>query len=155
MMVGLYELENMQLAQQLIRARLRLSVIRALTDVSTLTLRQWWHDIHGVRPANGKLPETVLSFIKDADMAARISSFAVFYKRLNGTTIAPGWLLNTWMEYQRICGDIDINAGYFAVRDVRAHIVMLSRCDKCRAGYIYDTGNKYTDQCPFCQTKVF
>ena len=154
-MVGLCELENMQLAQQLIRARLRLSVIRALTDVSTLTLRQWWHDIHGVRPANGKLPETVLSFIKDVEMAARLSSFAVFYKRLNGTTIAPGWLLNTWMEYQRICGDIDINAGYFAVRDVRAHIVMLSRCDKCRAGYNYDTGNKYTEQCPFCQSKVF
>ena len=72
-MVGLCELENMQLAQQLIRARLRLSVIRALTDVSTLTLRQWWHDIHGVRPANGKLPETVLSFIKDVEMAARLS----------------------------------------------------------------------------------
>lgn len=55
-MVGLGELENMQLAQQLIRARLRLSVIRALTDVSTLTLRQWWHDIHGVRAGQWKAP---------------------------------------------------------------------------------------------------
>lgn len=154
-MVGLIELGRLQLANSLIQAGLRLSIIRALTDVGTLTLRQWWKDIHGVKPANGKLPESVLSYIRDADTAARISSFVVLYKRLSGGSgLTAEGLLMAWQEFERICGRFDINAGYFALRDIRAHIVMLSRCDVCNAAYIYDTGNKYTDQCPYCGTKM-
>jgi len=152
-MVGLNDLENLQLARALIQAGLRLSIVRALTDVGTLTLRQWWKDIHGVRPANGKLPESVLSYIKDEDSAARISAFAALYRRLNGPALTAEGLLTAWQEFQRICGSFDINAGYFALRDIRAHIVALSRCSVCRAAYIYDTGNKFTEKCPFCGTR--
>lgn len=153
-MVGLNDLENLQLARALIQAGLRLSIVRALTDVGTLTLRQWWKDIHGVRPANGKLPESVLSYIKDEDSAARISAFAALYRRLNGPALTAGGLLTTWQEFQRICGRFDINAGYFALRDLRAHIVALSRCGACRAAYIYDTGNEFTEKCPFCGAQL-
>lgn len=153
-MVALCELESLHLAHDLIRAGLRLSIVRSLTKIGTRSLRQWWKDIHGVRPSNGKLPETVLSFIKDKDSAAMVSAFGAFHNRLHGTTLTPENLLASWREFQRICGPLDINAAYFTVRDIRARIVMLSHCDVCHADFIYDAGSKHTSQCPFCATKV-
>ena len=153
-MVALVELESLQHAHDLIHAGLRLSIVRGLTDVGTRTLRQWWKDIHGVKPSNGKLPESILSFIRDKDSAARISAYAALHKRLHGTSLTAGSLLTTWNEYQRYCGKLDINAAYFAARDVKATIVLLSRCRACNAAFIYDAGSKHTDRCPFCDTRV-
>lgn len=153
-MVELAELEKLRLAHALIQAGLRLSIVRGMTGIGTRTLRQWWKDVHGVRPSNGKLPESVLSFIKDKDSAARLSAFAAFHRRLYGSELTPESLLTTWREYQRLCGAIDINAAYFAVRDVRAWIVSLSRCRACHAIFIYDAGSRHTDRCPFCDTRV-
>ncbi len=154
-MVALSELESLQLAHDLIRSGLRLSIVRGLTSIGTRTLRQWWKDIHGAKPSNGKLPESVLSFIKDKESAAKLSAFVAVYKRLNhGIVLSPENLLTTWREFLRICGPIDINAAYFAVRDVKVGIVVFPRCDQCNAGFIYDAGSRHTDRCPFCGTKI-
>lgn len=153
-MVALAELENLRLAHDLIHAGLRLSIVRGLTGIGTRTLRQWWKDIYGASPSNGKLPETVLSFIKDADMAANISAYTAFHLRLQGMEISPASLLETWREFRQICAPIDINAAYFAIRDVKARIVVLAHCNTCSAAFIYDAGSKHTDRCPFCKTKV-
>jgi hypothetical protein len=118
------------------------------------TLRQWWKEIHGSRPSNGKLPETVLSFIRDMDSAARLSACSVLYLRLRGHDLSPESLLAVWREFQRLCAPIDINATYFAIRDIRARIVVLAHCDVCAAAFIYDAGNRHTDRCPFCKTRV-
>lgn len=153
-MVAFAEIANLQHAHELIRVGLRLSIIRGMTRIGTRTLRQWWNEIHGVSPANGKLPETVLSFIKDRESAARLAAFAVLHQRLFERELTTTSLLTTWREYQRICGPLDINAAYFAARDVRVKIVMLVQCQECNATFIYDAGSKYTDYCPFCETKV-
>ncbi len=153
-MVALVDLENLQQAHDLIRVGLRLSIIRGLTRIGTRTLRQWWREIHGVSPSNGKLPETVLSYIKDRDTAARLSAFAVLHQRLYGGELSTASLLTTWKEYQTVCGPLDINAAYFAARDVRVQIVVLSQCQECSGTFIYDTGNKCTKHCPFCETEV-
>ncbi|WP_284155524.1 FlhC family transcriptional regulator [Sulfuricystis multivorans] len=148
------ELDRLRLARDLIKAGLRLAVVRSMTDIGTRTLRQWWKDIHGVRPSNGKLPESVLSFIKDKDSAARLSAFAAIHRRLYGATLTPETLLSTWQEFQDICCPIDINAAYFAARDVKARIVAFPRCTQCSASFIYDRGSRHTDRCPFCGTNI-
>ena len=153
-MVALTELGNLQLAHDLIQAGLRLSIVRGMTRIGTRTLRQWWKDVYGVSPPNGKLPESVLSFIKDKNSAARLSAFAAFHKRLYGSDRSPSGLLTAWREFQSVCDPVDINAAYFTVRDIRARIVMFVPCKSCHAGFIYDSGSKHTDHCPFCDTRV-
>lgn len=153
-MVALCEFEGLRLASDLIRAGLRLSIVRGLTKIGTRALRQWWKDIHGVKPSNGKLPETVLSFIRDQNSAAVVSAYAALHLRLRGTDLSPEALLSVWREFQRLCAPIDINAAYFAIRDVRARIVVLAHCNVCSAAFIYDAGSKHTDRCPFCGTRV-
>jgi len=152
--VALTDLENFQHAHELIRVGLRLSIIRGMTRIGTRTLRQWWKEVHGVSPSNGKLPETVLSFIKDRDSAGRLSAFAALHQRLFSEELSTTSLMETWREYQGVCGPLDINAAYFAARDVRVSIVMLVPCRECNASFIYDAGSKHTDHCPFCETKV-
>lgn len=153
-MVALANLETLRLAHDLIHAGLRLSIVRGLTDIGTRTLRQWWKEIHGVRPANGKLPETVLSFIHGMDSATLLSAYSALHLRLRGPDLSPESLLAVWREFQRLCTPIDINAAYFSVRDIRARIVVLAHCNVCGAAFIYDAGSKYTDRCPFCETRV-
>ncbi|TXF13552.1 FlhC family transcriptional regulator [Pelomicrobium methylotrophicum] len=153
-MVGLAELGKLQLAHDLIHAGLRLSIVRALTGVGTRTLRKWWKEIHhGKRPPNGKLPETVLSFITDHETAAVVSAYATFHIR-GYNDLSAASLMAAWREFQRICAPIDINVAYFAVRDIRARIVVLADCNTCRARFIYDVGSRHTDRCPFCDTRV-
>lgn len=153
-MIPVSDLHGLQYARDLIHAGLRQSIVRGLTLLGTRGLRQWWKDIHGVKPSNGKLPETVLSFIKDRDAAARLSAFGAMYRRLHGSELTADSLLVTWREFQHICGPLDINAAYFAARDIKARIVMLAHCGVCNANFIYDSGSRFTDNCPFCATRV-
>lgn len=153
-MTTLDELKKLKDACDLIRAGMRPSIVRGLTGVSSLTLRKWWKDIHKAKPSNGKLPETVLSYIKDYDSAAVISAYAAFHTRLRGKELTPDGLLATWREYSQICVPIDINAAYYAIRDIRAKIVVIAKCSVCNAAYIYDVSSKHTCRCPFCKTKL-
>lgn len=153
-MVELEELERFQLAKSLIQSGMRLSIVRVLTNISTRTLRKWWHDIHGVKPPNGKLPESVLSFIRDRDMAAKLSAFVCLYKKLYKNNFSLKNFFATWRGFQDICGQLDINAAYYAIRDVNEWAVVLSKCRICGASFLYDAGSKNTNRCPFCNTKV-
>lgn len=154
-MMDLAELENLNLAHDLMQAGLRLSLVRAMTNTDTRSLRRWWKIIHGAKPPNGRLPESVLSFIRDADTSAKLSAFVAFHRQQHGIEagpVSPRHLLSAWHEYQGLCGPTDFNAAYFAVRDTRAGIVALPFCRTCNASFLYDTGNKHTVRCPFCET---
>ena len=140
-------------ARELIDARLRLSIVAALTNLTSGTLRKLWKDVHGVRPPNGKLPESVLSFITNVRADADIAAFLSLYQRLNGDfEVDSRRLLKAWAAHQQLCGPLDINAAFHALRDVRAKLVSFIRCPKCHASYIYDTALTLTSRCPFCAT---
>lgn len=150
-MVSITGLTNMQHALELTRLGLRISITRSLTGVCQGTLRQWWKEVHGARPPNGKLPETVLSFIRDQNSAAVISAYAALHTRIRPNDCSAEALLTTCSEFKRIFGsEMNINAAYYVTRDIRAHIVVFAHCTDCGAGYIYDTASRLTERCPFC-----
>lgn len=167
-MVCLADLDNLQIARDLIAAGLRLSIVRSLTGLGTRILRKLWKEIHGSSPKNGRLPDTVLSFIEDYDSAAKLAAFVSIHKivyrvsvpalanyKLHHLSLTPQSLLNAWKDFQLInTTDLDINAAYFAARDVGIQIVMFARCRTCDARFIYDSGKKYTERCPFCRTRI-
>lgn len=153
-MVALAELSNLDLAHRLVRAGMRLSVITHMTGVGVRTLRSWWKEIHGTRPSNGKLPDSVLAFIESRGDAATLAAFACFYRAVYGAAVKGDHLLDACERFRWICGPIDINAAYYAVRDVRAGIVRLVRCPECDAKYLYDEHRRrHGDRCPFCGTR--
>jgi hypothetical protein len=147
--------------RELIKAGLRLTIIRRLTDtVGEKILRQWWWELNHTRPVSGAVPKSVGAFFEDAEIAAKAAAFVVFHKNLHGKELplTSETLLQSWKEFNLLCGGekLDINIAYYAIQDVRAQIVLMSRCKCCHAAYIYDESNKQTrartNKCPYCTT---
>lgn len=148
----LHELKEMNLVRDLIAAGMRPSIIRGLTGVGTRCLRSWWWTIHRERPPNGKIADTILSYIRSRRQAARFSAYVSFYKRIYGIqTLTGESILHSWREFTVLNGKLDINACYFAIRDVKVQIVVISQCRRCGAEYLFDVSTPFTDRCPFCE----
>lgn len=148
------ELENSRVAYELIRLKLRVPIIHYLTDIHSKPLRLRWRQLHRESPPNGKLPDSVRSFISDVMSVANLSSFVALYNRLDdgdGKSVTASMLLRAWKMHGRVgSGDLDINAAWYAIRDVRAKIVVWQRCPHCQAGFIYEPNESHARSCPFC-----
>ena len=148
------ELENHRLAAELIRLRLRVPIVNYLTQIHHKPLRARWHAIHHESPPNGKLPESVRSFISNPQSLAELSTFVAMYDRLDGeggAKVTAAMLLRAWHMHRRVAHrELEINAAYYAIRDVRAKIVEWRRCGHCQASFIYDVNAAMARACPFC-----
>ena len=146
------EIENLVLAQRLIREGLRLSIAQHLTGITTLAGRTLWREAHGTKPPNGKLPETSLYFMVTSTMACDISAFAAFYSRLYDKkyTVSAKTLDYAYREFKRIIPHFDINAGYRVVKDMDIGYMTLKRCGECEAHFVYSPEHKRANKCPFC-----
>ena len=80
----LTQIATWNIAQQLIEAGLRLSIVHSLTGLSTTPLRQLWRDIHKEMPRKGKLPETCMSYMRNRGEAAALSAYVGVHMKLFG-----------------------------------------------------------------------
>jgi hypothetical protein len=149
------ELENSRVAHELIRLKLRVPIVHYLADIHPKPLRLRWRQLHGESPPNGKLPDSVRPFITNAMALARLSSFVALYNRLDdgdGRTVTAAMLLSVWEVHCRLDKEgLDINAAWYAIRDVRSRIVGWQRCARCQAMYIYEPNVSHARSCPFCR----
>ena len=148
------ELENSRVAHELIRLRLRVPIIHYLTNIHSKPLRLRWRKIHNESPPNGKLPDSVRSFIDGAMSVANLSSFVALYNRLDDGDEKPvtaAMLLRSWEMHCRVGNkNLDINAAWYAIRDVRGRIVGWQRCSRCQTEFIYEPNEFHARSCPFC-----
>lgn len=148
------ELENHRVAHELVRLKLRLPLVNHLTGINIKPLRRQWNRIHPNSPPNGRLRESVRAFISDSFSAAELASFVAIYNRLSPDTennVDPEILLRALTMHKRIANqELDINAAYFAVRDVRAKIVEWRRCGRCQTSFIFSPAAFHMRSCPFC-----
>ena len=147
----LEKIETWRTAQILVEARMRLSIVSALTKLSPGHLRKLWHQVHGEGPRNGKLPESALSFVQTQNSVAQLSAYLSLHISMYGKPVLEAdSLLKSWRTHQQLCGPLDINAAYYAVLDVRASMLNFVKCGGCNAHFIYDSGMTLTSRCPFC-----
>ena len=148
------ELENSRVAHELIRLKLRVPIVHYLTNIHSKPLRLRWRQLHNDSPPNGKLPDSVRSFIADAMTLANLSSFVAIYNRVDdgdGKSITAAMLLRAWKMHCRVGNNnLDINAAWYAIREVRSRIVGWQRCSKCQAMFIYEPNEFHARSCPFC-----
>lgn len=152
-MSTLANLRAMTTAADLVRRRMRLSIVSSLTGVSQRTLRTLWKETHGEGAPNGKLPESVLSFITTPKAAADVAAFINLHLQQWGSvkTIDPEHLLHTVDTGARIGQEINVNAAYYALRDLRAGFISFPKCSGCGAKFVFDvSAGRNADRCPFC-----
>jgi hypothetical protein len=148
------ELENSRVAHELIGLRLRVPIVHYLTNIHSKPLRLRWRQLHNESPPNGKLPDSVRPFITDAMALADLSSFVAIYYRVDdgdGRSITAAMLLRVWKMHCRVGNsNLDINAAWYAIRDVRSKIVGWQRCTRCQTMFIYEPNVSHARSCPFC-----
>lgn len=163
--MNVQEIQNIQYACDLMKLGLRLPLVSSLSGIkSRLQLRSLWKEINDKSPVPGRLPDSVIRYIKDYQFAAELAGFVSLYHSIQNNqdkvkssnkkfVLDPLILLETCQAYKRLIGKpIDINAGYYAIRDVIFGIVLYPSCKSCSASFIYDPSKSYTEKCPFCKT---
>jgi len=147
------QIQTWEVAQRLVEARLRLSIIASVTGLSSVMLRRLWKEVHGSGPAPGKLPESAASFVKTVNDAARMATFVTMHIGIHGKADCNiEKILATRDNYQKIFGPLDINFAYYVVKDVAQGMLMHAECGCCRAKYLYDYSYGLMNKCPFCAT---
>lgn len=149
------EIENLVMAQKLIRAGLRLSIVQPLTKITTLTARSLWYEAHGKKPPNGKLPESSFFFMVNSTDAANLSAFAAFYTHTYGKnhSFSVIKLIESTEEFNRLIPNFNINAAYRVIKDLCIGLITLKRCVICNANFVYSTESKRASRCPFCRPR--
>mgnify|MGYP003403016020 CR=1 FL=1 len=86
---------------------------------------------------------------------ADLSTFVALYNRLDdgdGRVVTAAMLLSVWEVHCRLAQDhLEINAAWYAIRDVRSRIVSWHRCARCQAMFIYEPDVSQARSCPFCR----
>jgi predicted Zn-ribbon and HTH transcriptional regulator len=146
-------------ATKLVREGMRLPLVHAMTGVAWRSLRKIWQDTYGeTAPLPGRLPGNTLSYIKYGQTSLLLSTLVAVYltveKRANPQTASQAEMfIQTWESRKLFAKSgmaIDINAAWYAIRDVKAGLVSWGRCKQCKATYIFDTGFRETSKCPYC-----
>lgn len=153
-MISVSELRAYNTATELVRRKLRLSLVMSLTGVSQRTLRGIWREIHGEGAPNGKLPEFAQSLITSRQIAAGAASFTGVYLQQFGPvegTIDADKLIAAVDMSARFGNEINIATAFYCLRDLRAGFITFPKCSHCGARFLYDSsGGRHMDRCPFC-----
>ena len=143
----------------LVREGMRTPLVHAMTGADWRTLRKIWQDIYGeitIRP--GRLPANTFAYLRQGQTSLLLSTMVAVYltveKSANPQTASQAEIfLQAWETRKLFIEsgmEIDINAAWYAIRDVKAGLVTWGRCKQCNATYIFDTEFRETSKCPYC-----
>lgn len=152
-------IKNLISTTTLVREGMRTTLVHAMTGADWRTLRKIWQDIYGettTRP--GRLPVNTFAYLRQGQTSLLLSTIVAVYltveKRANPQTALPAEMfLQAWETRKLFIEsgmEIDINAAWYAIRDVKAGLVSWGRCRRCKATYIFDTEFRETNNCPYC-----
>ncbi len=149
------ELQRFRDAKDLVKLRLRVSIIGFLTGVPALHVRRMWQDEHGETTPRGQLPAHVGIFIKDPSIAANLAGFVAHsilkHGNLRDANTARN-LIDCCNEYRAVSrSNIDITAAWYALRDVSSGLVEWRRCRTCSAHHMFALKSYQLRGCPFCR----
>ncbi len=150
---------NTQLyAAALIRDGMRIALVRAITGVSKEVLRDLWSSVHGKdTPQLGRLPFDTIAFVRAGQSLVALSTAVSMYlwaEKEHKTPVEAfviAWEASKLLVDDAGEIDLDINAAWYAIRDIKAGLVFWHQCKNCKAGFIFGTQiSKKNNNCPYC-----
>lgn len=146
-------------ASFLIKDGMRIGLAHSITGVSKEILRELRHTAHGQdAPSLCKMPSNTIAYIKSGQSPLALATVVSVYLHTEKEHKSPAESFVVAWEAAKLFSDegtqLDINAAWYAVRDVKAGLVTWCHCKNCKAGYIFDTKiTKKNDACPYCGTR--
>ena len=143
----------------LVREGMRIPLVHAMTGVAWRYLHKIWLDSYGETASlPGRLPVNTISYIKYRQSPLMLSTLVSVYlaveKRAKTQAASHAEMfIHAWESRYLFAeggNSIDINAAWYAIRDVKSGLVSWVSCKQCKATYIFDTELRETSNCPYC-----
>lgn len=136
---------------------MRIVLVQSITGMPQRQLSKIKSAYHDTDIPAARLPTSVASFIKAGQSTMILSSLVSTFLATKGqeSEVAAGFI-SAWKAAKLCAGSqqIDINAAWYAVRDVKAGEIAWAKCNECLAGFMPDLFSaKTADCCPYCGTK--
>ena len=140
----------------LIKNGMRIALVHSITGMSWRALRDLWETWHGsdMSPP-GRLPCSTLAYIKSGQSQVALSTLVAVYLSLEKEQPTPAdAFIDAWKTVGVFADkdtSLDINAGWYAVRDTKAGLLAWCKCKACKAGYFFDAKEtRKKSICTFC-----
>lgn len=143
-------------ASILIRDGMRIALVHSITGIARHHLLEYRKSIHGEdAPVQGRMPTDTLAYIKSGQSPVALATVVAVYLSAEKKHKSPVEAFVEAWAVAKLFSDgstpIDVNAAWYAVRDVKAGWLSWGYCKNCNAGYLLDTKHKKkTDCCPYC-----
>jgi hypothetical protein len=146
-------------AASLIKDGMRIALVHSITGISRHNLLDMHKAVVGkdTAPA-GRIPSDTIAYIKLGQSPLALATVVSVYLSAEKEHKSPVDAFMVAWEAARLFTEgvtaIDINAAWYAVRDVKSGLISWGYCKNCKAGYLLDTKQtKKTDICPYCGTQ--
>lgn len=146
-------------ATSMIRDGMRIALAHSITGVSWRMLREVWEACHGTNNTPpGRMPSDTIAYIKSGQSPLALATVVSVYLSAEKEHKSPVDAFMAAWDVAKLFSEgpsaIDINAAWYAVRDVKSGLISWGCCKHCKAGYLLDTKQtKKTDSCPYCGTQ--
>lgn len=143
-------------ASTLIRDGMRIALVHSITGIARGHLLDLRKAIHGDdAPMQGRMPNDTMAYIKSGQSPVALATVVAVYFGAERKHRSPVEAFMDAWSVAKLFADgttpIDINAAWYAVRDVKSGWISWGFCRNCKAGYLLDTKQtKKTDSCPYC-----
>ncbi len=143
-------------ATTLIRDGMRIALVHSITGIARHHLLDLRKSIHGDdAPMQGRMPNDTMAYIKSGQSTVALATVVAVYVGAEKKHKSPVEAFMDAWAVAKLFADgatpLDINAAWYAVRDVKAGLITWAYCKNCKAGYLLDTKQtKKTDICPYC-----
>ena len=156
-MTILADIEQLNLALELLRRKARVSIVHHETGVSRPKLRVLHRELHGHGAPSGQIPMIGGATIQTRALQVHAGLFAAIYERYAGpamsrqldirAVIAAHDLYESMVPQEP---QLDFNAAWVIARDLRVGTSELRYCGTCELRYLVCSASRLAPTCPFC-----
>lgn len=147
--------QTYQQATYLIKTGMRVALVHSLTGTSLRILRDLWKDHHAEDQLPGRMPSSTAAYIKIGQPTTAIATVVAIYLSYEDMCSTPASAFISAWKAASLLGcespQLDINAAWFCIRDIKAGLLNWCICTTCTAGYFFVAAEtRKKTKCVFC-----
>ena len=156
-MAILADIEQLELAVELLRRKARISIVHHQTGVSRSRLRALYREIHGHGAPSGQIQMIGGVAIQSRTQQVHAGFFAALYERYAGPAMSRQLDIRAVIAahdlYESMVPQgpqLDFNGAWVIARDLRVGTSELRTCTSCELRYLVASASRLAPTCPFC-----
>jgi hypothetical protein len=153
----LADIEQLELAVELLRRKARISIVHHQMGVSRSRLRALYREIHGRGAPSGQIQMIGGVAIQSRAQQIHAGFFAALYEHYAGPAMSRQLYIRAVIAAHDFYVSlvlheplVDFNGAWVIARDLRVGMSELRSCNVCEVRYLISSESRLAPTCPFC-----